>query len=139
MRDRLIELITKADEECKYTYDCKDCSGYGKGSECMNYHIADYLLANGVIVPPCKVGDTVYCIYGEKVIQGTVRLIRPFISEKETIFKGNIICEVDNIFFDDGSKEEIELYVVFENPYGIERVAYLTREEAEQKLKEGKG
>ena len=22
--------------------------------------IADYLLANGVIVPPCKIGDTVY-------------------------------------------------------------------------------
>lgn len=24
--------------------------------------LADYLLANGVIVPPCKVGDCVYCI-----------------------------------------------------------------------------
>jgi hypothetical protein len=24
--------------------------------------VADYLLANGVIVPPCKVGDTVYII-----------------------------------------------------------------------------
>lgn len=96
--------------------------------------VAEKLLAEGVIVLPCKVGDTVYCIYREKVIQGTVRLIRPFISEKETIFKGNIICEVENIFLDDGSKEEIELYVVFENPYGIERLAYLTREEAERAL-----
>lgn len=26
----------------------------------LKYFIADYLLANGVIVPPCKVGDTVY-------------------------------------------------------------------------------
>lgn len=119
MRDRLIELIEEAiGEESTSSAD-----------------IAYYLRENGVILPPCKVGDTVYCIYGEKVIQGTVRLIRPFISEKETIFKGNIICEVDNIFLDDGSKEEIELYVVFENPYGIERVAYLTREKAERILK----
>ena len=46
MRDRLIELLSKfvCDEWC--------------GSD----DIADYLLANGVIVPPCKVGDTVYVI-----------------------------------------------------------------------------
>ena len=60
MRDRLIELIDKADEECKHSKSCKACSGYGKGSMCMNYHIADYLLANGVIILPCKVGDVVY-------------------------------------------------------------------------------
>ena len=60
MRERLINLIDSADEECKHTRDCKICSGYGKGSSCMNYHIADYLLAKGVIVPPCKVGDVVY-------------------------------------------------------------------------------
>ena len=28
--------------------------------------LADYLLANGVIVPPCKVGDTVYRICKQK-------------------------------------------------------------------------
>lgn len=28
-------------------------------------NIADHLLANGVIVPPCKVGDTVYVLIGE--------------------------------------------------------------------------
>lgn len=26
---------------------------------------ADYMLANGVIVPPCKVGDTVWCLQKE--------------------------------------------------------------------------
>lgn len=62
MRERLIELISQADEECKHTKDCKSCSGYGKGSMCMNYHIADHLIANGVIVPPCKVGDVVYVV-----------------------------------------------------------------------------
>lgn len=129
MRDRLIELLERAKTEALGTLGSLN-NGFGAW-------YADYLLADGWIRPPCKVGDTVYCIYGEKVIQGTVRLIRPFISEKETIFKGNIICEVDNIFFDDGSKEEIELNIVFKNPYGIVRVAYLTREEAEQALKGG--
>lgn len=44
-RERLIELVCKA-------YD--GCVNRSSAS------IADYLLANGVIVPPCKVGDTVY-------------------------------------------------------------------------------
>ena len=51
-RERLIELIR---------------FGYGKGRANENVKqveetIADYLLANGVIVPPCKVGDVVYVI-----------------------------------------------------------------------------
>ena len=41
-RDRLIELITKEVARPKA------------------YALADYLLANGVIVPPCKVGETIY-------------------------------------------------------------------------------
>ena len=45
-RERLIELIDNAPPE------------YEKGSE----GIADYLLANGVTVPPCKVGDMVYVV-----------------------------------------------------------------------------
>ena len=98
--------------------------------------IADHIVADGWIRPPCKVGQTVYCVYNDQVVQGTVRLIRPFISKEEIVFKGNIICEFDSIFYDDGRKEEIELYVVFEKPYGCERVAYFTKEKAEQKLKE---
>ena len=133
MRDRLIELIN----------DMQDKGDVGAKNEneischVSNKNTADYLLENGVIVPPCKVGQTVYCVYHKKVVQGIVRLIRPFISEKETVFKGNVVCEVDNLFLDDGSKEEIELYVVFEKPYGIEVIAYLTKEEAEQALKGG--
>lgn len=41
-RDRLIELIHDSD--------------YSLNS----VGLADYLLANGVIVPPCKAGDTIY-------------------------------------------------------------------------------
>ena len=45
MRERLIELIQDSVRGCARNW-----------AEI----IADYLLANGVIVPPCKVGDTVY-------------------------------------------------------------------------------
>lgn len=125
MKDRLIELLEKTFAE-----------QYEKRGLLTAPHTADYLLTNGVIVPPCNVGDTVYIIFQEKVIQGTVRLIRPFISKEETVFKGNIICEIDS-FFIEGKKEQQEFYVVFVKPYGIERIAYLTREKAEQALKEG--
>lgn len=143
MRDRLVELFKD------FAFKCVEpCDKRIKQSEniivvncetCKKEQLADYLLANGVIVPPCKVGQTVYVIYRQKVIDGKVCLIRPFISEKETVFKGNIVCVVDNIFRDDGSKEKIELYVVFEKPYGIERIAYLTKEEAEQALRKDEG
>ena len=50
MRDRLVELtkeslIRHIDKSCK-----------------LAENIADDLLANGVIVPPCKVGQKVWCI-----------------------------------------------------------------------------
>lgn len=44
-RERLIDIIYNADNDCTLSW-----------SEI----IADNLLSNGVIVPPCKVGDTVY-------------------------------------------------------------------------------
>ena len=122
MRDRLIELIQNSVNGCARHW-----------AEI----IADHLLKNGVIVPPCNVGDTVYIIFHEKVIQGTVRLIRPFISKEETVFKGNIVCEIDS-FFIEGKKEQQEFYVVFVKPYGIEHIAYLTREEAERTLERRK-
>ena len=55
MRDRLIELLLK-----KYDHFCDQC-GVNKDSHYTD-NLADYLLANGVIVPPCKVGDKVYHI-----------------------------------------------------------------------------
>ena len=55
MRDRLIELLLEVD----YALDT-ECSRRARDSaEC----IADYLLEKGVIVPPCKEGDTVYCLW----------------------------------------------------------------------------
>lgn len=54
MRDRLIELLkgaeNKVSEMLTRPLELEEWLGI----------YADYLLANGVIVPPCKVGDTVY-------------------------------------------------------------------------------
>lgn len=45
--------------------------------------VADYLLANGVIVPPCKVGDTVYWISSKNKIR-KVEIISILINVSET-------------------------------------------------------
>jgi len=52
-RDRLIELICDTPTRIM---------GGNMFLEKISAEIADYLLANGVIVPPCKVGQTVYII-----------------------------------------------------------------------------
>ncbi len=49
-RERLIELIKKGETE--FIMATGDC-------DLLDY-LADHLLSNGVIVPPCKVGDAVY-------------------------------------------------------------------------------
>lgn len=55
MRDRLVELLQ----------NFADGTVTGNGTivdRTKVEDVADFLLANGVIVPPCKVGDTVYRI-----------------------------------------------------------------------------
>jgi hypothetical protein len=116
MRDRLIELLegksidTKADVE----------------------HIADYLLANGVIVPPCKVGDTVYVINDDEVEETTVFSIKIESTDSHwtTFVKANIADH--GIKFKDGYGRMFMIFIFGKN-------MFLTREEAEAKLKEGVG
>ena len=54
-KERLVEVLNK-----KYDHFCDQC-GVNKDSHYTD-NLADYLLENGVIVPPCKVGDVVYLI-----------------------------------------------------------------------------
>lgn len=70
-RERLIELLLKSNYSCRIE-DCKKC---GWGDKCFIYREADYLLENGVIVPPCKVGDTVYYICFGKIYKGKCHAI----------------------------------------------------------------
>ena len=72
--ERLIELLGNLSISCEEKIGCINCE-YNKETCCKLKRKADYLLKNGVIVPPCKVGDTVYQIdtagniYESKIIK----------------------------------------------------------------------
>jgi hypothetical protein len=103
-RDRLIEIIEEWYEKTPTQY------------------LADYLLANGVIVPPCKVGDMVYVIKSGKIYTETVRGIK----------QG--VCGL-YLLISNGENEK------YSEPkyFGIDRIGkdvFLTKEQALEKLKE---
>ena len=56
MRDRLVALINEAKDEYPTIPSVNCCK------PTFAYYLADRLLANGVIVPPCKVGQTVWYV-----------------------------------------------------------------------------
>ena len=119
-RDRLIELLDKAKDKFNNLLFEKEL-------------IADYLLANGIIVPPCKVGAKVY-------------YINSFYQHNPIIIK----CEVDALHITSGKNQighkkpsyalirnenmkSLSTRVYFDN-FG--KTVFLTKEEAEAKLKE---
>ena len=111
-RDRLIELKRQA---INYAQEKADERG---GLVCIDDEV-DYLLANGVIVPPCKVGQKVYL--PNKTDWGDV--------ENYTITE--FVLDNDGLCFvvDDEDRET----------HPIEEIGadvFLTKEEAEEKLRE---
>lgn len=113
-RERLIEILKQG--SCPSSYICDENCKYADLESCYEPRVADLLLANGVIVPPCKVGDTVYYITG---------------------IGHNLIksAKVKEIIFDENGIKD--LYVQgdgcnFENSFNI---FYATYEEAEQILR----
>lgn len=110
MRDRLIELLDVIIHSSMKTLG----------------EIADILLANGVIAPPCKVGDMVYFInrynhimlYKDRVYEASVSRI------VVTKFGVSVVIQIH------GGHAVNEIpYVEFGKDF------FLTREEAEQALK----
>lgn len=69
-RDRLIELL-KNNCSC-INEDCKKC---GCVDKCFTHREADYLLENGIIVTPVKVGDTVYHVFNNIITKYQVASI----------------------------------------------------------------
>lgn len=126
MRERLIEIIKKVPY------------GVSVGAKFEQHFcekVADCLLENGVIVPPCRVGDMVYFVQSKKIYSGKVILIRPFIHKDNTIFHGNVEYECEDPFYNDGRKMRHQVSVVFQK-YGCNTIAYLTKEQAEKALAE---
>ena len=104
-RDKLIDLLTG-----HYTNTMSEVE-----------EVADYLLANGIIVPPCKVGDKVYnicSIFDESTLKS------------KTIIKPRIIDFVSKVGFIIESKG----LVIGEKDFG--KTVFLTKEDAEEKLNE---
>ena len=119
-RKRLIELL-------KQTCHCKDedCSNCSSNGICFAHREADYLLDNGVIVPPVKVGDDVYTVNKRNGVE-TKRVVE--ISWKRdwagTDLGWGLILS---------GKRSNNRY----NISNIGKTVFLTKEEAEKALKGG--
>lgn len=124
MRDRLIEVITKSglvDTWNHHTDDFKEPNPIDE--------LADYLLENGVIVPPCKVGDTAFFVdvicdeEGEEKLGMSIGKVVSFSTQKEGLWA---YCRYeDGLTYWHKVDEEIGITLFF------------TQEEAEQALKGG--
>ena len=119
MRDRLIELIRDC---CEFSH----CQGKQDLEICKNQcdkttTLADHLLANGVIVPPVKIGQTVYVVsryYGGFWRTHECRIDSLTIYEKHMFMT---LFDSDNLDFGIEISE-------------IGKTVFLTKEEAEAEL-----
>lgn len=120
-KERLVELLRK-----EYGSDvwlgATKCGVYSAQTKITGIEtVADYLLSHGVIVPPCKVGDVVYDI---------------------GVFSKVMKAEVATMMTD--GSEFLSAVVIPRKPHhrwlvnwkNAGKTVFLTREEAEQALKE---
>ena len=89
---------------------------------------ADYLLEHGVIILPCKVGDTVYELEENgRIAKGTVQSIHQNLVGNE---QGRWIVTSWFDYYADSKKAGFECSSTFDD-FG--KTVFLTREEAEKK------
>ena len=126
-RDRLIELFEAVEKDpaitCPHYKTNKTCDTckYTINNYLCNHteRTVDYLIANGVIVPPCKVGNSIYEIVKGKIIERKVEKLNVWRSGSIDICYpwkgGGYVCKT---------------------AADIGKTVFLTKEEAEEKLKE---
>ena len=122
MRDRLIELLKQVNFD--FSEECVACceDGY-KTIPMLEDFFADHLLANGVIVPPVKVGYYIWFLQNDRLVLGLV--------ENITVSRSGLFAYVF----------EIDEHNEIENEWSIPlcdfgKTVFLTKEEAEEKLEE---
>lgn len=120
-RERLIDLMIEAKRTDPETGSFTD-------------YLADYLLENGVIVLPCKVGDTVYsyCETFGVILPYFVEVVIISYCDKNEIdyqYEANCHSSEENELLDDMDFEIDD----------IGKTVFLTREDAEKALKERDG
>ena len=111
-RERLIKLLCNRLSNCKQVIE----------------KTADYLLDSGVIVPPCKVGDSIYCIDQDADNNGEFYL---------GIFEGKIktiALEDDGLWIYCSYNDGLNMWHKIADD--LDRIVFLNREEAEKALKE---
>lgn len=121
MRDRLVELIKQARQRTK-------------NANCdieRNMLFADHLIENGVIVPPVKLGQTIFILedIGIQTLPEIVPLnvYRINFTVSEDGLDCHIVCVTETRSIQHIKGEDIG------------KTVFLTKEEAEQKLKEMRG
>ena len=116
-RERLIELLSNIDYACDNGSNLQDRIEY----------IADYLLANGVVVLPCRVGDIMYYI-GKSTDLSALH---------NTIYKSDVVKIIHK---EEGTSIVLRFY---NGPYCFAEITeindfgkriFLTKEEAEKAL-----
>lgn len=115
MRDKLIKLL--------------DETGMIEGTSRCNI-VADELLANGVIVPPCKVGDTVFVLTSDSITGFEKSRVKRMLLKN--LQDGMTIKIIIPCVCDDWGGAVREFY-----PEDFGKTVFLTLKEAEQALKGG--
>lgn len=125
-KERLVELIKR--DNCQYPCLCSSKCKYVDEDDCHSERLADIILADGWIRPPCKVGDRVYMV----------------IHDKRT--KKPLECNVIGFWYtehEDCCSIHLSRYVngKFDSTFSVRftdigKTIFFSREEAEAKLRE---
>lgn len=121
MRDKLIELLKK--DPCQSPFNCDQNCKYTHLRSCLEERLADHLLANGVIVPPVKINQTVYVI-DKADIRHPIK--EKIVLEIQFGYSGAVLVLQDT---------PLRLRRAY-NFGDISKTVFLTREEAERALRE---
>ena len=130
MRDRLIELYDQTNDECD-SKDCLSCK-YWNASYCRDHKFIDKIIENGAILPPCKVGDTVYFFSG---------VLEEVCESKVITIEQNYYTPSNPFWFSiEYLSKQIGTQVIhIPINQAIGKTVFLTREDAEKSLREREG
>jgi hypothetical protein len=117
-KDMFVELIL--DEGIFDKQECDLCTKDDYCQICGAECLADHLIENGAIVPPCKIGDTVYII-GVATLQMLERKV------------------IGVYFYEEGISLALDNGMVVDVEQQFGETVFRTKEQAEQKLKEMRG
>lgn len=130
-REKLVELVEDSINKWDfYLYHFDDERLYDDESEekkkSFEEFISDYLLENGVIVPPCKVGDTAWLVFSPKYPANPADKGKWYMTEDGV---QRIICGVKGLSIETWNMGTI-------SAKEIGKKLFFTKEEAEKALAE---